>query len=60
MFPRLLFRTTVPLAPYGRFVMAGLVRLAKLTLALTPVYSRARFTGRHSVPTITEKAALFA
>src|SRR6266496_1338406 len=37
MLPKPLFRTRLPLASNGRFVTVGLVRLAKLTLLLTPV-----------------------
>ena len=37
MVPKPLFRTKAPLESYGRFVMVGSVRLAKLTVLLTPV-----------------------
>src|SRR5688572_21078160 len=37
MDPKPLFRTRFPLASWGRFVMVGLVRLAKLAVAFTPV-----------------------
>src|SRR5207247_622303 len=37
MLPKPLFRTRLPVASNGRFVIVGLVRLAKLTVLLTPV-----------------------
>ena len=37
MLPKPLFRTKAPLESYTGFVMVGSVRLAKLTVLLTPV-----------------------